>query len=76
MWKHVARFTRRFAQIAMLQGIRKGSRPWLYAWLGATAFRYAHRLVGRKEEVHRIKLKRGEGFAIRELPPPPGKRRR
>jgi len=72
----VARFTQRFAQVAIRQGIRKGSRPWLYAWFGATAFRYAQRFVGRKEEVHRIKLKRGEGFSIRELAPEPRKRRR
>jgi hypothetical protein len=72
----VARFTQRFAQIAIRQGIRKGSRPWLYAWAGAMGFRYVTRFVGRKEEVHRFKLKRGEGFSIRELPPAPKKRGR
>jgi hypothetical protein len=72
----VARFSQRFATIAIRQGIRKGSRPWLYAWAGAAAFKYLHRFTARKEEVYRVKLKRGEGFSIRELGPAPKQRRR
>ena len=64
----IARFTQRFSAIAIRHGIRNGSRSWLYAGAAATSFKYLHRYFGRKEEVTRITLKRGEALEIREIP--------
>ena len=64
----VARFVQRFSTIAIRHGMRSGSRSGLYAGAAASSFRDLHRYVGKKEEVHRIKLKRGESIEIREIP--------
>ena len=63
-----ARFVERFSSIAIRRGMREGSRRWLYVGAAASSFRYIHRFVGKKEEVKRIKLKRGETIEIREIP--------
>lgn len=64
----MARFTQRFSSVAIRHGIRNGSRTWLYAGAAATSLKYLNRFIGRKEEVLRIRLRRGEALEIREVP--------
>ena len=58
----------RFATIAREQGMKRGSMGWLYASAAASSVRVLRRFAGRKEEIHRIKLRPGEGLEIREIP--------
>jgi hypothetical protein len=64
----VARFTSKFASTALRRGMHSGSKGWLYAGAAASGFKLLHSVAGRKEEVTRIKLRKGEGISIRELP--------
>ncbi len=64
----IARFTQRFASIAIRHGIRNGSRTWLYAGAATSTLHFLNRWFGRKEEVKRIKLKPGDAIEIREVP--------
>ena len=58
----------RFARYALRRGLGGGSRPWLYAGAAASGLNLARRYLGRKEEVYRIRLRPGQGVAIREIP--------
>ncbi len=62
-----ARFIARFATTALRRGVRSGSRGWLYAGAAASGLRVLHMVVGRREDILRIKLKPGQGLEIREI---------
>jgi hypothetical protein len=63
-----ARVTSRVATASLRRGMRSGSRGWLYIAATAQGLRLLQRVVARKPEVFRIKLKPGEGIEIREIP--------
>ena len=63
----VARFTSRFASVALRRGMHSGSKAWLYAGAAASGFKLLHSVAGRKEEVTRIKLGKGESLQITQI---------
>jgi hypothetical protein len=58
----------RFAWLALGRGMRSGSKAWLYAGAAASGLKVLHTVAGRKEEVTRIRLRKGESIQIREIP--------
>jgi hypothetical protein len=46
--------------------MHSGSKAWIYAGAAASGLRLLHSVAGRKEEVTRIKLRKGERLEIRE----------
>ena len=64
-------FTARFAQavsrMALRRGMHSGSKAWLYAGAAASGFKLLHSVAGRKPEVTRIKLRKGESLQITEI---------
>ena len=62
-----ARFISEFARTALRRGMRSGSRGWLYVGAAATGLRIAHRFVGKREDVLRVKLEPGQSLSIREI---------
>ena len=69
----IARYVARFATYAVRRGMRSRSRAWLYMGAAATGLRFLQRHVGRREEVFRFKLGRGESVEIREIRPTKGR---
>jgi hypothetical protein len=59
-----------FSAMAFRRARRKNSRAWLYAAGGATALRVLQSVIGKREEVTQIRLRRGETIEIRERPRP------
>jgi hypothetical protein len=62
-----ARFMSAFSRAALRRGMRSGSRAWLYAGATASGLKLLHSVAGRKEEVTRIKLRKGERLEITEV---------
>jgi hypothetical protein len=62
-----ARFASAFTRVALRRGIHSGSRAWLYAGAAATGYQLFHRFVGRKTEITRIKLRKGESIQVTEV---------
>jgi hypothetical protein len=62
-----SRITAQVGSAALRRGMRSGNRAWFYVAAGATGLRLAHRYLGRKEEVFRIKVRPGESIQIREI---------
>ena len=61
-----ARFMSAFSRVALRRGMHSGSKAWIYAGATASGLRLLHSVAGRKEEVTRIKLRKGERLEIRE----------
>lgn len=62
-----ARFASAFSRMALRRGMHSGSKAWLYAGAAASGFKLFHSVVGRKPEVARIKLRKGETIQITEV---------
>jgi hypothetical protein len=62
-----ARFATAFSRMALRRGMHSGSKAWLYAGAAATGFQLLHRVAGKKAEVTRIKLRKGESLQITEI---------
>ena len=62
-----ARFASTFTRMALRRGMRSGSKAWLYAGAAATGYQMFQRYVGKKPEVTRIKLRKGESLQITEV---------
>ena len=53
--------------MALRRGMHSGSKAWLYAGAAASGFKLLHSVAGRKPEVTRIKLHKGESLQITEI---------
>lgn len=62
-----ARFASTFSRLALRRGMNSGSKAWLYAGAAASGFKLVQAVVGKKPEVTRIKLRRGESIQITEV---------
>jgi len=62
-----AQIMARISSTALRRGMRSGSKGWLYLAAGFQGMRMLQKVAGRKEEVFRLKLERGEAVEIREL---------
>jgi hypothetical protein len=62
-----ARFMSAFSRAALRRGMHSGSKAWLYAGATASGLRLLHSVAGRREEVTRIKLPKGERLEITEV---------
>jgi hypothetical protein len=62
-----ARFASAFSRMALRRGMHSGSKAWLYAGAAASGFKLLHSVAGRKPEVTRIKLRKGESLQITEI---------
>ena len=62
-----ARFAQAFSRVALRRGMHSGSKAWLYAGAAASGFKLLHSVAGRKPEVTRIKLRKGESLQITEI---------
>ena len=62
-----ARFAQAFSRMALRRGMHSGSKAWLYAGAAASGFKLLHSVAGRKPEVTRIKLRKGESLQITEI---------
>jgi hypothetical protein len=61
-----ARLLSNVSRTALRRGMHSGSKAWIYAGAAASGLRLLHSVAGRKEEVTRIKLRKGERLEIRE----------
>jgi len=62
-----ARFASGFSRMALRRGMHSGSKAWLYAGAAASGYKLLHSVVGKKPEVTRIKLGKGETIQITEV---------
>ena len=62
-----ARFASAFSRMALRRGMHSGSKAWLYAGAAASGYKLLHSVVGKKPEVTRIKLRKGETIQITEV---------
>jgi len=62
-----ARVVSQLSTAAIRNGMRGGSRGWLYVAAGAQAMKLLHSVAGRKEEVVTLKLRPGDTFQIRHF---------
>jgi hypothetical protein len=62
-----ARFMSSFSRTALRRGMHSGSKAWLYVGAAASGLKLLQSVAGRKEEVTRIKLRKGERLEIREV---------
>jgi hypothetical protein len=62
-----SRWTARIGSTALRKGMHSGNSAWFYVAAGATGLRLAHKYLGRKEEVFRIKVRPGETVQVREI---------